>query len=43
MQEATPTLRAFLKRRADLGYAIALALGFATLSLGLAALIDFVS
>jgi len=43
MREATVTLRALIRRRADLGYAIALGLALAALSLGLAAVIDLVS
>lgn len=43
MREAAPTLRTLLRRRADLGYAVALGLGLAALSLGLAAVIDLVS
>jgi hypothetical protein len=43
MREATPTLRAMFKRRADLGYAVALGLGLAAISFGLAAVIDLIS
>lgn len=42
MREATPTLRGFIRRRADLAYAIVLGLGLAAISLGLKAVFDLV-
>jgi hypothetical protein len=43
MREAGLTLRELLRRRADLAYAVALALALGMLSLGLEAAINFIS
>jgi hypothetical protein len=43
MQESGFTRRGLFKRRADLAYAVALGLALAVVSLGLEAVIDFIS